>query len=391
MVAIVSAPMPGPWIRHAETPSRCGTGPLHPRGPEAHGAVCAGRRSPTLGPIVSAPPGPTGNHGDHGPPPKPPSRPRPALIVVLTAIGLLAGACGTAVTSPKPGSGPASTVASGRAAGGYRVTGSLAGGHTTASGIAAAREATASFRAEIGNDAAAFVATIGRLQADLLAGNLTAARADEIGAQSAYDGFRLLESGNTVIASTLDERLTDLGPGQTLAGLHAVERDLWAPTPAPGQAGALSAALDDTSGLAAQAPVAQYLLSRNALDPEAIGTTAVDELGWVNDVALPGDEELYSHLDTVDIAGTVGAAASAFSAIQPLARMVSPPLTAAVASLFATLEADVAALGPPGQRVDDTIPVATQRALAQQVDATAAGLARLSALLTPYGTSGATS
>lgn len=308
--------------------------------------------------------------------------------MVLTTLGLLAGACGTTVTSSKPGS--SSTAASARAAGGYRVTGSPAGGHTTASGTTAARAATASFRAEIGNDAAAFVALIGRLQADLLAGNLTAARSDEIGAQSAYDGFRLLESGNTVIASTLDERLTDLGPGQTLAGLHAVERDLWAPTPAPGQAGALSAALDDTSGLAAQAPVAQYLLSRNALDPEAIGTTAVDELGWVNDVAVPGDEELSSHLDTVDIAATVGAAASAFSAIQPLARIVSP-LTAAVALSFATLEADVAALGPPGQRVDDTIPMATRRALAQQVDATAAGLAGLSALLTPYGTSGATS
>ena len=319
--------------------------------------------------------------------PCPPPRIRCARTMAAALVAAMAvAAAGCSTSAP----GTTAATAAADAAGTTTPYGPGAAGGTSATSVAA-QAATRSYAAQVDTATAAFVSAVDPLQTDASAGDTTAARADELAAQGDYDAFRALETGDSVNGSTLDELAGDVSGVGSFGGLHAVERDLWAPTPAPGQAGALSAALDDTSGLAAQAPVAQYLLSRNALDPEAIGTTAVDELGWVNDVALPGDEELYSHLDTVDIAGTVGAAASAFSAIQPLARMVSPPLTAAVASLFATLEADVAALGPPGQRVDDTIPVATQRALAQQVDATAAGLARLSALLTPYGTSGATS
>ena len=256
----------------------------------------------------------------------------------------------------------------------------------------AAGAATAAFRMDINNDAATFVEAIRRLGADLLAGNTSQARSDELDAQSAYDGFRQLENGEPVIASTLDERSTDVVPGQTFAGLHAVEQVLWAPVPdETPRAEAITVALADVSGLEAQAPVAQYLLARDSLDPEAIGTTAVDELGWVDSIAIPGSEEIYSHLNTVDIAATVGAAEIAFSAIQPLAHTVAPTLTDNVASSFATLESQIAALGPPDQRVDDTVPTSTRRSLAQRVDASAALLARLSALLSPYGTSGTTS
>ncbi len=309
-----------------------------------------------------------------------------ATLGVLVVLAALTGACGSPTTSPVGNTPTAPSAGGSPASNGYQ-TGSVGDAQTTPAGLTAARDVTASYRSEIGNDAGAFVAAVGQLYADLTAGNPAAARSDELAAQAAYDGFRLLESGNTVIASTLDERSTDVGPGQTLAGLHAVERDLWdAPT-----GSGVAEALADSSGLVAQAPVAQYLLSRNALDPEAVGTTAVDELGWVDDVAVPGDEELYSRLDAVDIAATVSAARAAFSTIQPLARMVSPALTATVAGSFATLGAQVAALGPPDRRPDATIPAATLRSLAQQVDATAALLARLSAYLAPYGTSGATS
>ena len=309
--------------------------------------------------------------------------------LALASVLVLASACGSSQASPAgagdralpspaqpspeataPDSGPA-----------------VAGRGTDGSGTAAARAATTTFRTVIGNDAADFVAAVGRLQADLASGDPVEARVDELAAQSAYDGFRLLESGNTVIASTLDERWTDLVPGQTFAGLHAVERDLWS-----GEAGGASAdTLSTVGGLVAQAPVAQYLLSRDSLGPEAIGTTAVDELTWVNDVAVPGQEEVYSHLDAVDIAGTVAAANAAFTALQPLARTVSPLLTDAVATHLAGLQTQVDALGPPSLRTDAAIPPASLRSLAQQVDATAALLARLSARLAPYGTRGASS
>lgn len=233
------------------------------------------------------------------------------------------------------------------------------------------------FHDQIVTYAAAFATDVGSLQSSVESGDLAGARRSELAAQADYDHFRLLEEDNSVNASTLDELASEVRPGQTFAGLHAVERDLWTSS---GNAAA------DASALAGQAPVAEYLLSRDELDPEAIGTTAVAELGWTADWAVPGREELYSHDDAVDIAATVDAAESAFDSIAPLGTTVAPALTASVRSDFHTLVSDVAALGPPTQVVDSAIAAGEQRVLAQTVDATAAALSELAATLVPYGT-----
>ena len=66
-------------------------------------------------------------------------------------------------------------------------------------------------------------------------------------------------------------------------------------------------------------------------------------------------------------------------------------MTDAVAQQFAMLVQQVAALGPPMQVPDSAISQATTMALSQHVDAAAAALAALSARLTPFGTTGASS
>ncbi len=234
----------------------------------------------------------------------------------------------------------------------------------------AAADATRVYRADIGTVSAAFVGDIGNLQSAVNGGDITSAKADLMAAQSDFDAFRLLESRNPVNASTLDELATEVVPGESFAGLHAVERDLWSSRNAA----------TDVAGLAAQAPVAQYLLSRDRLDPEAIGTTAVDELSWVNQMALPGREEQFSHLGVVDITATIRAADQAFSAIEPVGRQVAPALTASVAQRFAVLERAVDSLGPPLRVPDSAVSDRLRRALAQQA-----------ARLAPFGTSGSPS
>ena len=65
-------------------------------------------------------------------------------------------------------------------------------------------------------------------------------------------------------------RWTDCRPalavGQPFGGLHAVEQDLWLTTPGSGQPADLAAGLVEL-----QAQVAQFLLAKEVLDPEAIG------------------------------------------------------------------------------------------------------------------------
>jgi iron uptake system EfeUOB component EfeO/EfeM len=275
-------------------------------------------------------------------------------------VGLLATSCGVSAgaTHPRSVTSPKGTVSP----------------TPSAAEIAQARSA---FHAQILTSTAAFATDVADLRSAVAHGDLTGARQAELAAQADYDHFRLLEQDNSVNASTLDELASEVRPGQTFAGLHAVERDLWTST---GDASA------DVAALAGQAPVAEYLLSRDELDPEAIGTTAVAELGWVADWAIPGREELYCHDDAVDLAATVGAADRAFRSITALGTRVAPALTSSVRNDFATLVSDVAALGPPTEVADSVIGATEQRALTEQVDATAGRLSALSAALAPFGT-----
>ncbi len=302
-------------------------------------------------------------------------RPRRARTAVgaVAVVAVLGAGCSTSAARPpsvRPPSDPASAAASAAYASGYR-PGSEA---TTAVTRAAGR----TFSAEVDDATSGFAAAVGRLQIDAADGDDAAGRRDELAAQADYDAFRALDNGYSVNGPSLDELATDVEPGETFGGLHAVERDLWT-------SGPLAA---DVASLAAQAPVAEFLLGREHLGPEAIGAVAVDQLDWVVDDALPDSQEQYSHLGLVDVAATEEAAHRSFSAVQPLARLVDPALTAAVDARFAALDADVSALGDPTAVVDTAPPPAARLALARELDATAATLARLAGELAPFGTAG---
>jgi iron uptake system component EfeO len=247
----------------------------------------------------------------------------------------------------------------------------------------AAEDATRTYANQVGTWTSDFVGSIGALQADVAGGHTAAAESDELAAQADYDSFRDLDnsSDGSINASSLDELETDVVPGETFGGLHAVERDLWSGGPAAA----------DVAGLTAQAPVAEFVLSRLRLGPEAVGTVAVDQLTWVVDTALTTSQEPVSHLGLVDVDATEAAAARAFAAVEPLAQLVDPSLTRTVAGQFATLATHLVALGAPATTPDTSVTAAARLALSQQLDATASTLARLTARLAPYGTQGSPS
>jgi len=297
-------------------------------------------------------------------------------LVVIPVLAFLVTAClVTGCSTAERGSTPIVRKS------GVDVTSARATGRGSAIFTRAAESATRAYADRVDADTASFVASVGALQSDAASGGMAKAKADEIAAQSAYDGFRALDAQNSINAASLDELSSDVGSDESFGGLHAIERDLWT-------SGPLDA---DVAALAGQAPAARFLLSRERLGPEAIGVVAVDQLDWVVDVALPVSQEQYSHLGLVDVAATESAARSSFATIQPLAQLVDPSLAATVSSQFATLDAMVEALGSPGATPDTTVTMAARLALSTQLDATASTLAQLSARLTPYGTAGAPS
>jgi iron uptake system EfeUOB component EfeO/EfeM len=282
----------------------------------------------------------------------------PPWAVVLFVAAILLSACGAAASAP-----PAST---GRP-------------QQASSEKTAASQAKTTFRADIDSAASEFVGEISRLRADLERGADQQARVDELDAQGDYDRFRFLQTVNEEAAVTLDELPSDVAHGQSFGGLHAVERDLWTP-------GMSGHALTDSTGLLAEAPVARYLLGKEMVDPEAIATTGVEELGWVEDTAIPGREEPSSHRDAVDIVATLEAADDAYRAVAPLGARAAPSLTTSVAEQFAEVLATARSLGNPLDDPDQAIRPSTRLLLSQQVDATAGLFAKLATALAPFGT-----
>ena len=148
------------------------------------------------------------------------------MVAAVVLIAVIAGSCGSSVGAQRVAASHGGSTAE------------VASAPGPAAEQAAASAATASFRIGLGNESAAFVSDVGHLQAELQAGDLAAAQADELGAQAEFDQFREVAAGsNPINASTIDELAADVGPGQTFGGLHAVEKDLWDPPTSPAVTG----------------------------------------------------------------------------------------------------------------------------------------------------------
>jgi iron uptake system component EfeO len=225
----------------------------------------------------------------------------------------------------------------------------------------------------------------GRLDVDTVAlanavavGDAALSEKDELVAQSDFDAVAQVLDDNPAQAAAFDGLAAGEPSGAPFSGLHLVERDLWD----GGNASQAVAAAE------AEVPIIGLILSKVRLAPAAIVTVGVNTLGWVNDEVVTGDEEAYSHLDGVDAVAGVAAARAAFAVVAPLGRLAAPGATRAVVTQFTLLGQRVDALGPPGTLVDSQISQPVWRALAQQVDATAAALSRLGGDLAHFSAGG---
>jgi iron uptake system component EfeO len=243
---------------------------------------------------------------------------------------------------------------------------------------AAAATVTAVYRSAATSDAAGLVTDVSRLALAVHNGDVSAAQSAELAAQGEFDEIRFVDAASPQNVASVDALAGAVPPGATFGGLHALERDLWS----AGDAAA------DLPSLQAQTAVARDLVARQALSPATVMSVAVSELSWVVDIAVPEQEELYSHDDDVDIAAGLNGANQAFAAAQPLACTVEAVQCRTVAADLASLTSAVAALGPPADVPDSALTASVQRNLSEQADRAADALAALEVPLLPWGTAG---
>lgn len=277
---------------------------------------------------------------------------RAAAAAVAAAV--LAG-CGTAAAEHAPVTRrPAATAAATAATGAVGYAAEYATDRYRLSMVAAAESFT--------SDARALAAAAER-------GDLARAEADEVAAQGEVDALRETLGQYLGVARDLSGPPAGPGAGVAPSGLELVARDLWRDH----GRGAAAAA----RALATQGPSIELLLTTFSPSPSTIAAYGVDALDFVNDVAVRGAEEPYSHLDTADVIASVAAARAAYAQLVPLGDLVDGVATAAVGDDFTDLGRVVAGLGPAGSRPDASVAPARWRAIAQQVDVTAGALAEL--------------
>jgi iron uptake system EfeUOB component EfeO/EfeM len=132
--------------------------------------------------------------------------------------------------------------------------------------------------------------------------------------------------------------------------------------------------------------VLELSLYRTPATPAAMLTNGELQLSWAVDACIGEHEELYAHLDFMDVAAQVQAVSTIVDAVTPLARNVAGGDFGVVAQRLGELQTLVATLGAASQRQNASIPDATWRALSAHMTALLEPLTTLAGDLYGYGT-----
>ncbi len=202
------------------------------------------------------------------------------------------------------------------------------------------------------------------------AGQLDAARSDELVAQGDFDALRGDLASYSATAVELDGERWSEGAAR-FGGLHAVERDLW------GRHDELRAASLTAHGLVLTSLDTTYLFLRADLSPAQILGEAEGQLQWATAVPVAGREEEFSHRDLLDVDAAYGAAHTAVELTDRLSLLVAPSTEARASAALGSLGRTLAKLGDPASVVDASVPLATWQTIATELEAAAAPLGEL--------------
>jgi iron uptake system component EfeO len=203
---------------------------------------------------------------------------------------------------------------------------------------------TKGYAAYVNGTVDAMVVAVGRLKADIDAGDLAKAKAQYPSARAFYEriesdvegfvlpGYKSTDNhGN--LDYLIDMRASNLDPKVGWHGFHAIERDLFQNGKITGETKTQAAELaKNVTLLSTVAKKIQY-------KPEDLANGAASLLEEVMRNKISGEEESYSHYDLVDFAANVEGAQQAFAFLEPAMEKIDADLTRRVKDQFAKVHA----------------------------------------------------
>jgi iron uptake system component EfeO len=180
-------------------------------------------------------------------------------------------------------------------------------------------------------------------------------------------------SGNQDLDADIDARADDV-PVTKLTGYHRIEYGLFSVKSTDG--------LDPiATGLLANIKKLQALTKDLTYQPAELANGAVGLLDEASKSKITGEEERYSHIDLVDLAGNVEGSEQAFAALKPGMQKIDATLTTTISTRFDALDTllnkyrDASSLG--GFKLYSQLTPADTRAIAQAIQAVSEPLSQV--------------
>lgn len=165
----------------------------------------------------------------------------------------------------------------------------------------------------------------------------------------------------------IDLRETDLEPGQTWTGFHAIEKQLWEDGAITGDTRALAQQLSDDIGeLVAGVQAEEF---RAELTPVQIASGAQGLLDEISTSKITGEEDIFSHTDLYDFQANLEGSRAAVASLEKAITERDPELLAEITGRFDAVQAllDTHRSGD-GFVSYDTVDETQRRALSDALD-----------------------
>jgi iron uptake system component EfeO len=129
----------------------------------------------------------------------------------------------------------------------------------------------------------------------------------------------------------IDGRAEDFDSPEDFQGFHRIEQALWQDNTTDGMQDIAATLVEDTESL-------QKLVGTLDIDAAQIANGATELLNEVANSKVSGEEERYSHLDILDMAGNIAGAEKAFNLLKPALEMENKDLATTVTDRFADMD-----------------------------------------------------
>jgi iron uptake system component EfeO len=213
-----------------------------------------------------------------------------------------------------------------------KVTGEAASSSGSEAEQAALTKAISDYRAYVQDEVNQLVTNTTAVQEAIDDGDVARAKKLYEPARLNYERIEPVAESFGDLDPRIDGRAEDFDSPEDFQGFHRIEMALWQDNTTDGMSPIAAKLVADTESL-------KKLVATLDIDAAQIANGATELMNEVANSKVSGEEERYSHLDILDMAGNIQGSEKAFTLLQPALEMTNKALATTVAQRFAEMNA----------------------------------------------------